>query len=378
MLILQDEMDLGGAAQAAERVGVCLSGQMQEIRFFASWGSLVSANLSLVLSRAGWRRRILEVLMGKNRTFRWERIWVRRRLRKLISEFRPAVILVNNLDRSPGWGPHLLESCVRAAPTLWLLHDMFSLGAGSHYFQPEETPSSAGSFWKTPRLEQAIRKGRLIAVAPSRWLADLASRSGWSGGRVEHIPNPLPIPRDLPAPPTSTPRGFCLITSDFHDSRKMPAGSQRFLQAVVAAGHEVHLAGRNRPNIEGASWHGFLGKEGELATFFRQVKLNLHLSILDNLPNTLAEASIFGVPSLIRDRVGGSLELTPKEFRSWTVLPENGSEAIELVVRRIQEVVSRPEIGELFRRHVQELMDPRKIAARYERLFTDLFRNGKG
>jgi glycosyltransferase involved in cell wall biosynthesis len=149
------------------------------------------------------------------------------------------------------------------------------------------------------------------------------------------------------------------------------------LQAVVAAGHEVHLAGRSRPNIEGASWHGFIGKEGELATFFRQVNLNLHLSILDNLPNTLAEASIFGVPSLIRVRVGGSLELTPEEFRSWAVFPENGSEAIEFVVRRIREVVSRPEIGELFRRHVQELMDPRKIAARYERLFTDLFRNGK-
>lgn len=371
-------MDLGGAAQAAERVGLCLSGQMQEIRFFASWGSLLSPNLSVVLSRSGWRGRILEVLMGKNRTYRWKTIWVRRRLRKLISEFRPAVILVNNLDRGPGWGPHLLESCVRAAPTLWLLHDMFSLGAGSHYFRPEAMHSSAGSFWKTPRLEQAIRKGRLVAVAPSQWLADLASQRVWSGGRVEHIPNPLPVLRDLPAPPTSTPRGFCLITSDFHDSRKMPAGSQRFLQAVVAAGHKLHLAGRNRPNIDGASWHGFLRKEGELVTFFRQANLNLHLSLLDNLPNTLAEVSIFGVPSLIRDRVGGSLELVPEEFRSWAVLPENGSEAIQLAAHRLREAVSRSEIGELFRRHVQKLMDPRKIAARYERLFADLARSGKG
>lgn len=232
-------------------------------------------------------------------------------------------------------------------PMVWTLHDMWAFCGSEHYLPdssaylgPPGTVPGAGlpkaARWTWNRKRRAWAGLQPIIVAPSRWLGDLASRSRLLGHLpVEVVPYGLdldcfrPVQRRAPDPlrPTRIVFGAAGGTTD---PRK---GYDLFSVAIgkfAASSHGrpcelVFFGSPDTPRIDHAGGMsirsaGILRSDDEMANLLADADVFVATSRLDNLPNTVMEATACGVPT-VAFRIGGMPDMIEHEVTGYLAHP---------------------------------------------------------
>jgi len=216
-------------------------------------------------------------------------------------------------------------------PMVWTLHDMWAFCGSEHYLSdpsaylgpPGTVPSSGPSRvarWTWNRKRRAWASMHPIIVAPSRWLGDLAAQSRLLGHLpVEIVPygldldcfRPPPSPASGPPRPTrivfgaaggtTDPRkGFDLFAAAI--GRLASVGLPRPCEIVFFGSTEAPQI--NLPGAISVRSVGVIRSDADMAMLLADADVFVAASRLDNLPNTVMEATACGVPT-VAFRIGG-------------------------------------------------------------------------
>lgn len=216
-------------------------------------------------------------------------------------------------------------------PMAWTLHDMWAFCGSEHYLAdpsaylgpPGTVPSSGPSRaarWTWNRKRRAWAGLKPIIVAPSRWLGDLAAKSRLLGHLpVEVVPYGLDLDcfRPLKSPTSGRPRPTRIVfgaAGGTADPRKgfdlFAAGIGRFASTSQSRPCElVFFGAAEAPKIDHVGSMsirsaGIIGSDTEMAKLLADSDVFVSTSRLDNLPNTVMEATACGVPT-VAFNIGG-------------------------------------------------------------------------
>lgn len=212
------------------------------------------------------------------------------------------------------WG-ELLPALARRAPVVWTLHDLSPLRGVWHYepFADEHGAERDGWDRRAAALKgdalASLPEGRLVFVAPSRWIADQCRRSPMTSRfEVRHIPYGLPETAYRPVAKYVAREALGLsaegvllgfVADSIGDRRKgikeleaalgrLPgSASVRLLTAGSGAPAE---AGPERIHL------GPLRDDRLMRLFYSACDVFVCPSLQDNLPNTVLEAMACGTP----------------------------------------------------------------------------------
>lgn len=218
-------------------------------------------------------------------------------------------------------------------PMVWTLHDMWAFCGSEHFMadpadylgppgsEPEQWPSRLGK-WTWHRKRRAWVGIRPWLVAPSHWIGDLASRSRLLGHLpVEIIPYGLDLdcfrPRrervsEEPGRPLrivfgaagggSDPRkGFDLFAEAM--GRLSNRAGLRPFEIVFFGSQACPTLPESCRSIPVRS-AGVITSDEAMAALFAEADVFVAASRLDNLPNTVLEATACGVPT-VAFKIGG-------------------------------------------------------------------------
>jgi glycosyltransferase involved in cell wall biosynthesis len=130
-------------------------------------------------------------------------------LEQTLTMLKPDLIHIHNIHESR-WPLDYVKICSDTAPTVWTLHDMWSMtgrcvysydceryisGCDAHCPTPTEYPAlkplEIAPAWNEKK--RILREHpQIVGVAPSRWLAAKAKDGIWKANRLVHIPWGVP------------------------------------------------------------------------------------------------------------------------------------------------------------------------------------------
>jgi len=216
-------------------------------------------------------------------------------------------------------------------PMVWTLHDMWAFCGSEHYLSdpsaylgpPGTVPSSGPSRvarWTWNRKRRAWAGLHPIIVAPSRWLGDLAAQSRLLGHLpVEIVPYGLDLDcfRPPPSLDSGQPRPARIVfgaAGGAVDPRKgfdlFAAAIGRLASVGLPRPCEIVFFGSTESpqiNLAGAisvRSVGVIRSDADMAMLLADADVFVAASRLDNLPNTVMEATACGVPT-VAFRIGG-------------------------------------------------------------------------
>jgi len=232
-------------------------------------------------------------------------------------------------------------------PMVWTLHDMWAFCGSEHYLSdpsaylgPPGTVPGAGlpkaARWTWNRKRRAWAGLQPIIVAPSRWLGDLASRSRLLGHLpVEVVPYGLdldcfkPVQSQAPNPP----RPIRIVFGAAGGTADPRKGFDLFSAAIgkfAASSHGrpcelIFFGSPDTPRIDHAGGMsirsaGIIRSDGEMAGLLADADVFVATSRLDNLPNTVMEATACGVPT-VSFRIGGMPDMIEHEATGYLAQP---------------------------------------------------------
>ena len=334
ILMLSDHETCGGAAVSASRLAEALAEQHHILR--------------CVLDPDGQAHPWNTFSLKENS--RQRKASTEDRLSQVVRRFRPHVINVHNIhggwDRD--WGPDLIDACATHAPTVWTLHDMWSFtgrcvyaydcrafetgctaACPTHQEYPPLEAEKIAPAW-AQRRDILGRHVNLRGVAPSRWLADEASRGLWKLRCVETIPYGVPLDTFRPIDRTEARQrlGFpvegplvLVVAQTLTERRKggdilaqvWPHVSLRPITLVLMGEGTVVLTDQEL-TVHALGW---IDEPEKQALVYSAADVLLHPAPVDNLPNVVLEAiacgtpvvgfPISGVPEMVRPGISGWL-----------------------------------------------------------------------
>ncbi|ACL64003.1 glycosyl transferase group 1 [Anaeromyxobacter dehalogenans 2CP-1] len=333
--------------------------------------------------------------------------WVPDLVAREVRALRPDVVNVHWV----GAGfvtPESIGRLARRGPLVWTLHDTYPFTGGCHYFGDCE--AYAARCGACPALGsraaldlsrvgwlrkwRALRRAPLVAVAPSRWMADAARRSSLlRDAHVEVIPNSIdtdvfrPIERSEARRALGLPldRRMLLFAaaSGANDPKKgfqHLAAAARILAANGGLPLELVVAGTPpagaRPDCGvPVRWLGVIGDDRALAAWNAAVDVAVVPSVQENLANTVLEALAAGTPA-VAFRVGGMPDMIEDRVSGALAEPFD-PRALADAIRWVVEDRSRHlELSAAARRRAESEYALAVQARRYRALYEDLLRSG--
>ncbi|MFZ5829042.1 MAG: glycosyltransferase [Planctomycetota bacterium] len=252
-------------------------------------------------------------------------------------------------DISSAVSPLTLRWVARRRPTAWTLHDCSPFTGGCLY--PMDCTAFHTRCGRCPRLDQwplggrlgfdftnllhdmkrtTAGEGRFATIAPSRWMAEEAMRSGMFADRPRVIPNPVDMrvfrpfeKRAVRAALGMRPDVFWILVSAgaLADRRK---GAQAAIEVIRRCQRQVAvlLVGREDSAVTArfagttVRATGFLDDPQTIAQYYAAADVLLFPTLADNLPCTILESMAAGTPTL-GFRTGGVPEMVEHDGNGW-------------------------------------------------------------
>jgi len=346
---LSDQVD-GGAAIAANRMAFGLA-QMGELtqRWFCAYHSVRPSGVETVVlehsAKAPWFERLIKnihrPLARKIRQRRHERL-----LALEIAQRSPRLLHLHNLHAS-GLNHESLMALPPDLTLAWTLHDCFPVLPHAYEWVSEqghrevigEDPKGA-ALGRTARARFFASRPGTVLVAPSRWIAGIASAALGSAVRVEVIPHGIPCTEPITQAEARSHLGLPVdrmllgVAAVRFDRRK---GGDRLFAMLRQPGIppcEVVAWGDDAEWVwpSGITWHrfGLVAEVQRLAQLYSACDLFICPSRIDNLPNTVLESMACGTP-VIGSQVGGIPELVRPGQTGWLFdgsRAESGAQAL--------------------------------------------------
>ncbi len=375
IVFISDWETRGGAAIAASRLAqslVMAGHQLSRLVVFPAAGPQPWSTQRLVPPLLLLRRAVRRALAPGPRE-RWDRLAVpvvQRRLQRLLAQLRPDVIHLHNLHGGigAGWSPELLRICTAYAPTVWTLHDMWGLTGRCVYSRecrkflsgcdascptaseyPALAPQRVAHGW-AQRQRILAACPNLVAVAPSRWLAEQARAGLWARHRVEWIPNGVPLhiyqlserQAARQALGIADDGPLVLVTApQLNDPRKGGTLLAQVLAHVADTSFALALMGAGELALDAAAIRvhrlGYIADESRKALAYSAADLLLHLAPQDNLPNTVLEALACGTP-VVAFATGGVPEMVRPGQTGWLATDLTGAALAHTLRLALQEL----------------------------------------
>lgn len=407
--MISDRETHGGAAVAASRLATALSERNHQIfRLVFSpenghlgWTTVKEEDPTAIGSF---------VLRVRNRLSGRSRVWLndyieRRDMEKLLRRIQPDVVNVHNLAEaisSSGWSLSMLEAAKAHCPVVWTLHDQWSFtgrctyafgcekfltGCDHHCPTPEEHPALApekiNAAYQTKKL--LLEDGHQpVAVSPSRWLAQEASRGLWRKSRVEIIPNGIPTQVFRPQNRFEVRQelGFPLdrpillaVAESLSGKRKGGPQLKEAWEILDGTGLFLVLLGHSKRLQLGDMTHvkalGFVNNPATLTKIYAAADVLIHPAIADNLPNVILEAMSCGTPT-VGFPIGGVPDMVRPGETGWLAEEASGCSLARVVKLAVDENFG----GEPMRQRCRQVAISEYHlgvqAERYEKLFNDL------
>jgi glycosyltransferase involved in cell wall biosynthesis len=412
VVLVNATMRRGGAALAMGRVGEALRARGVEMHVVA----LDNLTATDWPPQGAPRSLLFETLAERLPLLKYPRQWPK--LRTL--SFSPSIRIADASDRINALAADVVnlhwvnyghvspEGLGRiGAPVVWTAHDMWPITGGCHHSGPCErftglcgccpvlgskAPDDLSS--RLMRRKQRSWEGRNIRlVCPSNWLANQARRSTLFARRpVAVIPNPLDLRRFSPSDKAAArqrlglPRDGRLVmfgsTKGVRIKEKGYAFLDQALQRIVrglseAAKPHLMIAGSDRSDAGSIKaqvpvhWLGQMKSEA-MADAYRAADVFALPSMYENLPNMIAEALACGTPAVAFD-VGGIGDLITHRINGYLAKP---FEVDDLAAGLQFCLDADGSLADAARRHVETLLDPDAIAARYIDEFNAAIRSG--
>lgn len=271
-----------------------------------------------------------------------------------------------------------------ALPSVWTLHDMWTLTGGIHYTDDVNATRSSWEGWVRRRKLRHWRRP-IQLVTPSQWLADQAGRSmitrGWP---VEVIPNPLDTSVFSPGDsrgarsrlglPLDPPIVLFALAHDLHDPRKGWDLLAQALAGLTATDAHLAIMGPSAPptqwptGLPPVHWLGRLNDEARVADAYRSATVVVVPSRMDNLPQTATEAAACGAP-VVAFAVGGLPDIVDHGVSGYLADPYDVASlrhGLELVV---SDDGARRSMALSARAKAESAWSPSIVAHRYRELF---------
>lgn len=260
---------------------------------------------------------------------------------------------------------------------VWTLHDMWPFTGVCHHAAQCERWKNGEGCGKCPLLKRpkaidmsartyrrklkAYRAGHFTAVGCSRWLASLAAESPlFEGQRVVSIANVIDTDFYQPTFAEGQPsqakvrqvlginaeeRVLLFIARDVADPNKGISFLIEALQAIATQQPELAehitllLVGLNSERYATALPSPVKGRainycsdEGQLRQLYQAADLLVMPTLMDNLPNTIAEASACGLPT-IAFGVGGVPQMVETGVNGYLAQPEQAADFAQGIIR---------------------------------------------
>ena len=330
-----------------------------------------------------------------------QRLWFHHILQRILEEHKPDVISVNNLHGA-GWWPHIVTVCTRYAPTVWTLRDMWSFTGRCAYNYgcrkfltgcddscptsdeyPVLEPGLIDGAWKL-RYRILSEHPELVAVCPSRWLAQEAFSGLWKSHRVEVIPNGLPLDVYRPldkkfaraALDINTP-GPVLLVSAHHFRERRKGGSilGEALQGVSHRPFTVITMGQGELPVNSPEIHvhhlGFIDNERMKTIVYNAADLVVHPAPMDNLPHVVMEAIACGTP-VVGFPIGGVVDMVRPNKTGWLATEVSSEALAKAMTIAIQDLLSGIDFRHTCREVAETEYGDKIQAYRYVELFRSM------
>ena len=319
-------------------------------------------------------------------------------LRAILRDAAADVINVHNIHAAD-WGLDVIETCIGRAPTAWTLHDMWSFSGRCAYSYdcqkylsgcdaacptPDEYPTLAppliGAAWQRRRC---LLDGHpsLMAVCPSRWLAETARAGLWKGHRIEVVPYGVPLETYAPVDRAQARAALGLPADGpivsfaanlLSERRKGADILTKALAAVKTRPLTLLVLGRGDlvVEIEGITVRplGFVEDERARAMAFSAADVMIHPAPVDNLPNVVMETIACGTPC-VAFAVGGVPDMVRPGLTGWLVHDVKPAALAAAIDRAITEVRNGMSLRESCRDIAQREYGDTTQARRYLTLF---------
>lgn len=401
---LVSDLNWGGAAIATMRLAEALARSSVEIVWLSGFVKQPTSSVpvrSVIPNDPIYRAR---------RRFTPEEAWNRRlpsfaaeRLERALRRAAPDVVNVHNLHMAgaEGWSPELLRACCAVAPSVWTLHDMWSFTGGcNHSFGCNTFVDGCGerclscpghedaraedldAGWRVRRALLSDEPG-LVAVSPSRWLADNARAGLWRDHRIEIIPNPVPLGVYAIDDRTGARRSLGIdvdgpvLLAVSHYFKDWLKGMDLLADALARLGSNVTLLLLGGGEIEtfaaNVKVHRFgnVSDDRTKALVYNAADLLVHPSRAENLPIVVTEALACGTPA-VSFAVGGLPELVRQGSTGW-ICDELSAASLATTVRgALNELTAGTDLRDSCRALAHELCSERAAVSRYVELFESL------
>ncbi len=402
VLFLSDEGGGGGASIAAGRLAEALDRDGQEIHLayrrrppgaaggYRSMTQLKTRSPVLSRMRAVWHSEFARRLAMRS--------WLQS-LERLLERLTPDLVHVHNLHAA-GWDIELVQLCLRHAPVVWTLHDLWAVtGSCAHPLDCRrflsECDASCPQVGVYPTLpagmiaaafarRQELFRARqaLVLVSPSTWLAELARPAVPEHVPILQVPNWLDLERFRPDSGSGDAlrQGPSVVLAAAADLSAYHKGLDLLLDAVRSLAQPIRLqlmgdasrlpAGKlSLPPEVQVEWLGYAQTDLELIAFYRGADLLVHPARADNEPLVVTEAMACGLP-VVGFQIGGVPELVGDT--GWLADRPEGEALAEQLLRALERPQQLARRGGEARQRMVARLSPAATRERYLEIYAEI------
>lgn len=310
------------------------------------------------------------------------------------------VDVVHCHDISSALSPLSMRLISHVVPVVWTFHDCSPFTGGCLY--PMEcrrfeercgpcpqlgrwplTTRTDHTGWMHEHKRRLGREGRVTAICPSRWMADMAVRSGMFAETPEIIPyfvDPAifqPRRKSMARRWNKLPRDRFIVLLSSHslsDTRKGFHLAAAALARIKDLNPLVLLVGRagidvrrHLPGLDVVT-SGYVEDEQLLARWYASADVLLNPTLADNLPNVIMENMACGVPT-VGFATGGVPDMVRHQQNGW--LAPTGD--IEGLAAGLRLAATNPDVWRAWRNQAvsdaRERYSPERFLAAHDRVY---------